>query len=133
MAVNMVRMNYEEEDDRCLITLDSGADISVLPRSYAHLGLRQDGREELKMADAQGRKIPHEGTTKAKIRLMGKDGRQVELVEEFVLGNDQHPILCAGKLLRRGWSLGNVDGSLRLRRGSCCEHPSEQRSKLFAT
>ena len=90
MAVNMVRMNYEEEDDRCLITLDSGADISVLPRSYAHVGLRQDGREELKMVDAQGRNIPHEGTTKAKIRLIGKDGRQVELVEEFVLGSAQY-------------------------------------------
>ena len=33
MAVNMVRMNYEEEENenRCLITLDSGADISVFP------------------------------------------------------------------------------------------------------
>ena len=68
------------------------------------MGLRQDGREELKMVDAQGRKIRHEGTTKAKIRLMGKDGRQVELVEELVLGNVQRPILCAAKLLRRGWS-----------------------------
>ena len=85
------------------------------------------------MVDAQGRKIPHEGITKAKIRLTGKGGRQVELVEEFVLGNVQHPILCAGKLLRRGWSLGNVDGSLHLRpRGSCCGHPSEQRSKFVA-
>ena len=113
MAVNMVRMNYEEEEDKCLITLDSGADISVLPRSYAHVGLRQDGREELKMVDAQGRKIPV--PAKAKIRLVGSDGRQIELVEEFVLGNVQHPILCAGKLLRRGWSLGNVDGSLHLK------------------
>lgn len=114
MAVNMVRMNNEEEDEKCLITLDSGADISVLPRSYANVGMRQDGRDELKMVDAQGRKIAHDGVTRARIRLMDKGGKRVEIVEEFVLGNVQHPILCAGSLLRKGWSLSNVDGSLHL-------------------
>ena len=36
-------------------------------------------------------------------------------MEEFVLGNVQHPILCAGKLLRRGWSLQRSDDGLELR------------------
>lgn len=52
MVVNTVRMNYEENDEKCLTTLDSGADISVLPRSYASVGTRQYGRGELKMVDA---------------------------------------------------------------------------------
>ena len=42
------------------------------------------------------------------------DGKRVELVEEFVLGNVQHPILCAGRLLRRGWTIGGDNGQLAL-------------------
>ena len=36
-------------------------------------------------------------------------------MEEFVLGNVHHPILCAGRLLKRGWSLGGVEGQLHLK------------------
>ena len=47
--------------------------------------------------------------------MVDRTGKSIEIYEDFVLGNVQHPILCAGKLLKRGWSLGEVDGSLRLR------------------
>ena len=53
MVVNMVRKNYEENDKKCMITLDSGANISVPPRSPAGVGARQDGRDELKIVDVQ--------------------------------------------------------------------------------
>lgn len=50
----MVRMNYEEGDEKCLITVDTGTDISVVPGSYASVGgTRQDGRDDLKMFDVQ--------------------------------------------------------------------------------
>ena len=76
LTVNMVRRQDHEEVGSCLITVDSGADISVLPKDYAGVGERQ---------------------------------------EDFALGSVQHPILCAGKLLKSGWSLGEVEGGLRLR------------------
>ena len=104
LQVNMVKIE-EDESDHCLVTLDSGADVSVLPRSYAAVGQRQQESTELKMVDAQGKKIAHDGVTKARIRIEDKNGKVFELLEDFVLGNVQHPILCAGKLLRRGWSL----------------------------
>ena len=109
LQVNMVKIE-EDESDQCLVTLDSGADVSVLPRSYAAVGQRQQESMELKMVDAQGKKIAHDGVTKARIRIEDKNGKIFELLEDFVLGNVQHPILCAGKLLRRGWSLQKTDG-----------------------
>ena len=115
LVVSMVRMQPEEMNENCLITVDSGADISVLPRDYAGVGKRREGDGELKMVDAQGRKIAHEGVTRAKIRMVDRTGKTIEIYEDFVLGNVQHPILCAGKLLKRGWSLGEVDGILHLR------------------
>ena len=113
VMVKMVRVQKIGCEEECMVTLDSGA--SVLPRCYAGTGERQQEKEELRMVDAQGRKIAHEGITRARVRVRDKTGKEIELVEEFVLGNVQHPILCAGKLLKRGWSLSSVDGSLRLR------------------
>ena len=106
LQVNMVKIE-EDESDQCLVTLDSGADVSV---SYAAVGQRQHESTELKMVDAQGRKIAHDGVTKARVRIEDKNGKIFELLEDFVLGNVQHPMLCAGKLLRRGWSLQKADG-----------------------
>ena len=105
MVVSMVRRQDHEEAGSCLITVDSGAGISVLPKDYAGVGERQEGDGSLGMVDAQRKKIFHSGMTRAKVRM----------VEDFALGSVQHPILCAGKLLKRGWSLGEVEGSLHLR------------------
>ena len=113
--VNMVKIENVEDDKSCLVTLDSGADISVLPKSYANVGSWRPKPEELRMVDAQGKSIEHDGITKARIRVVDKNGKVVELVEEFILGNVQHPILCAGRLLKRGWCLGGMDGVLSLK------------------
>ena len=107
VMVKMVRIQEIGYEDECMVTLDSGADVSVLPRCYAGTGERQQEREDLRMVDAQGRKIAHDGITRARVRVRDKTGKEIELVEEFVLGNVQHPILRAGKLLKRGWSLNN--------------------------
>ena len=115
MMVSMVRRQDHEENGNCLITVDSGADISVLPKDYAGVGERQEAGEQLKMVDAQGKKIPHNGMTRARVRMVDRKGKVVEIYEDFALGSVQHPILCAGKLLKRGWSLGEVEGSLHLR------------------
>ena len=115
VSVNMVRRQDHDEDGSCLITVDSGADISVLPKDYAGVGEQLEGDGSLRMVDAQGKKIPHSGMTRAKIRMQDRTGKIVEIYEDFVLGSVQHPILCAGKLLKRGWSLGGVQGALHLR------------------
>ena len=98
------------------MTLDSGADISVLPKSYGNVGQWAPGAESLKMVDAQGKQISHDGVTKARLRTTDANGKNVEMVEEFVLGNVKHPILCAGRLLRKGWCIESEGGSLAPRR-----------------
>ena len=99
----------------CLVTLDSGADVSVLPKSYAGVGRWSEGSQQLRLVDAQGKNIVHNGITKASVRSMDSNGKQIELVEEFVLGSVQNPILCAGKLLRKGWSISSTGDGLNLR------------------
>ena len=96
------------------MTLDSGTDISVLPKSYGNVGQWAPGAESLKMVDAQGKQIAHDGVTRARLRTRDANGKNVEMVEEFVLGNVKHPILCAGRLLRKGWCIENEGGSLTL-------------------
>ena len=59
--------------------------------------------------------IAHDGVTRAKIRTIDKKGKEIELVEDFVLGNVQHPILCAGELLKKGWSICGGSGNVNLR------------------
>ena len=103
-----------EAGDECLVTLDSGADISVLPKAYADVEHWAPGSANLRMVDAQGKHIAHNGVTKARISTTDANGKKIEMVEEFVLGNVQHPILCAGRLLRRGWSIEGENGQLGL-------------------
>ena len=65
--VQMVRMD-QNDTEQCLVTLDSGADISVLPKSYGNVGQWAPGTESLKMVDAQGKQIAHEGVSRARLR-----------------------------------------------------------------
>ena len=39
----------------------------------------------------------------ARLRARDANGKNVEMVQEFVLGHVKHPILCAGRLLRKRW------------------------------
>ena len=110
--VQMVRHEETEAKEPCLITLDSGADVSVLPRAYADVGHWKAGSQELRMIDAQGKRIAHDGVTKARLRTTDSQGK---MVEEFILGNVQRPILCAGKLLKKGRSICNTQYGLSLR------------------
>ena len=69
--VNMVKIEGVNADN-CLVTLDTGADVSVLPRTYASVGQWQQGSSELKMIDAQGKRIAHDGATRVRIRIEDK-------------------------------------------------------------
>ena len=91
--ISMVKVEAVIQDS-CLVTLDSGVDVSVLPLHYGEVGTWRLGSEKLKMGDAQGTKIAHQGLTKAKIKIEDSEGKDIELIEEFVLGNVQHPY-CA--------------------------------------
>lgn len=69
------------------------------------------------MVDAQGKKIEHQGLTRAKVRIKDINGKEIEIIEEFILGNAQRPIMCAGRLLRKGWSVQSKENGLQLCHG----------------
>lgn len=49
-----------------------GTDVSALPVSYGSLGEWRPGSKGLKMVDAHGKKIEHEGLTRAKVTSEGR-------------------------------------------------------------
>ena len=79
--VQMVKVE-EVIQDSCLVTLDSGADVSVLPLHYGEAGTWRPGSEQLRTVDAQGAKIAHQGLTKARIKITDSKGRDIEMIEE---------------------------------------------------
>ena len=56
------------------------------------------------------KQIAHDGITKARLHTTDSNGKKVETVKEFVLGNVKHRILCAGQLLRKGWRIESENG-----------------------
>lgn len=77
VMVNMVRIQEVGYEGECISTLSR-----CLCSSYI---------------EHQGRKTAHDGIARATVRVGDKRGKEIE----FVLGNAR-PILCAGKLLKKG-------------------------------
>lgn len=51
------------------------------------------------------------------MRVKDVNGKEIEIIEEFILGNVQRPVMCAGRLLRKGWSVQSKDNGLQLCHG----------------
>ena len=126
--VNMV--TNEEMDhgwSKVLMTVDSGADISVLPEEFAGVGEEAQSGGQIIMKDAQGNIIQQSGTRKVNFAMMGKDGIPVNFVEKFIVGKVKHPILCAGRFLRSGWEMRRGEDGLNLWHKQGVEIPLEMR------
>ena len=109
------------------MTVDSGADVSVLPEEFAGVGEEAQSGGHIIMKDAQGNIIQQSGTRKVNFAMMGKDGIPVNFVEKFIVGKVKHPILCAGRLLCSGWEMRRSEDGLNLWRKQGVEIPLEMR------
>lgn len=104
----------DEATSLVAMTLDSGADISVAPAHYGEVG--EPGlHRHVRMVDAQGQDIATTGNRKLRLSAETRDGKNVQFVENFALGNVSHPLMCMGKLLRQGWTLQKDGCGLFLR------------------
>ena len=79
--------------------LDSGADVSALPRSYGNVGV-EVGQHEAQFIDAQGSPLHVNSTRVAKVTC-----GDVTLKERFIVTDVSIPILALGHLVSAGWSL----------------------------
>ena len=125
VRVSMVRTNGEpHQGEVVVVTLDSGADVSVAPESYGRHG-EPGSLRQFRMVDAQGAPIVSSGNRKLRLKVSTRDGRCVEFVENFALGGVSHPLMSMGKLLRQGWSVqSDVDGLPFMRHVSGVEIPA---------
>ena len=99
------------------VTLDSGADLSVLPMSFLNVGEPVEDDERMRMVDAQGKRIQYAGITKASLLVKGWNNQEIIINEKFVVGNVKTPLLCAGKMLRQGWEVKHGTHGLCLSHG----------------
>ena len=98
----------QETERKMLIVLDSGADISLLPKSMSSCG-RASGGGKAVLEDAQ----------KGRLRIFGKKIAQIEcegsretviIEDDFVVASVQTPLISLGRLLQRGWRMIPGDG-----------------------
>ena len=113
------------------VVLDSGADGSVLPLEYAHIGLHDESfHKDSAYVDAQGKPINVRGARIAEVQL-----GSVRFKERFIIAAVTSPLISMGRLLKDGWCLENNGGTMKLvragrsipvhfKRNSLCAHGS---------
>ena len=110
------------------IILDSGADCSALPMSYAHVGVPDVEATAGLFVDAQGNPLRTAGIRIAEIQI----GR-LRFRERFVISDVVQPLVSLGKLYRAGWFVapqgdglfltdGNQSERVGFRKQSLCVH-----------
>eukprot|EP00435_Cladocopium_sp_Y103_P023304 s2901_g5.t1 len=99
-------------DDKKIVILDSGSDVSLLPLSCGGVpdGPVDDAKVQLR--DCQGQELKVAGVKTASIVVEDEDGSHAELETQFVVSeNVKSCILSLGQLYRAGWSVQqNADG-----------------------
>ena len=90
--------------DAQLIVLDSGADISLLPKSMCEKGTsRRLGKTVLQ--DAQGSRLETFGKRSAQLECESCSEDLVVIEDDFIVASVQAPLISLGRLLHKGWSL----------------------------
>ena len=95
------------------ILLDTGADSSVLPLSFAHLGQSISGASSGHFVDAQGAPLGVQDVRMADVAFGEACFR-----ERFIIAPVTGPILCVVKLLRAGWDFERDGDDLYLCKGA---------------
>ncbi|CAE7215048.1 unnamed protein product [Symbiodinium sp. CCMP2456] len=110
------------------IILDSGADISALPDSYASVG-KAAGSSTQRFVDASGRPLKSKGIRIAEVQI-----GSLRFKERFLVGGVTCPLLSLGKLYKAGFYVipcassssgfiltnGDVREPVKLKRQSLC-------------
>ena len=104
----VVRAAQSEEYQSCehventVIILDSGSDVSLLPRSYipdSSLGATH------RLKDCQGNALGVSGTKRAEIVVHDLDETEAILRQEFLISDVTNCILSLGGLMKKGWNI----------------------------
>ena len=102
--VRVVREEIPEEDLETII-LDSGSDVSLLPKKFYRED--RDLGNQHRLQDCQGRRLNVAGTRETEIEVMDTNGEMVTLRHKFLVGEVTSCLLSLGQLLKSGWTLDN--------------------------
>ena len=92
-----------EEGEVETIIIDSGSDVSLLPRRFYNVDKNIKG--EHKLQDCQGRKLYVDETRETDIEVLDSQGAPVTLRHRFLVGDVTSCLLSLGQLLKSGWTL----------------------------
>lgn len=87
------------------IVLDSGADISALPRSFCQVGHQRTKANEGSFVDAQGGELQIQDVRVGKIQF-----GDVSFKERFIITDVSCPLTAFGNIIKAGWSLHSSNG-----------------------
>lgn len=91
------------------IVLDSGSDATVIPSSFAPVGLQLESGSQL--WDAQGSQIRTSGYKEVSIELEGVCGERIRVKDRGYFSDKvSQRLLSYGRLLKRGWVI-NLNGN----------------------
>ena len=97
-SIDMLVHDAEAHD----IILDSGADMSCLPLSYAEHGTSH-GSSGLQLRDAQGEALAVNDLREVEFVVQSEEGEPIVWREVCAIAPVTQPLLCKGKLMRAGW------------------------------
>ena len=112
VRVAQVENIHEVNEQETFIILDSGSDVSLLPRDYIPDGNVGVGQ---RLKDCQGNALGVAGTKKAEIIVRDRDNDEAILRQDFLISDVTNCILSLGALMKKGWNIQRtVDNQLML-------------------
>ena len=101
-------MNRVGTGDTVTVILDSGADMSLLPRRYADKGIAID-TPNIVLEDAQGGVLEIGGMRRAELYVKQSSSQSgCVICENFVLSDVSDILLSMGRLTRHGWTFSSI-------------------------
>ena len=85
------------------VIVDSGADISCLPTSFATCGRSARSSQQIALFDAQGGDLKVHQQRIVDFAATDRSGREVVIREKCLITSVTQPLLSLGRLVKRGW------------------------------
>ena len=105
MSVRVAQDEYnppEFQGQDTFIILDSGSDVSLLPRDYIPDGVTGAGH---RLKDCQGNPLGVAGIKKAEIVVKDNENGEAILRQDFLISDVTNCILSLGALMKKGWNI----------------------------
>ena len=109
---NNVVNNVNEQNEEELVILDSGSDVSLLPKR--HQRNLDETTLGCKLQNCQGGALEISGTKQAELFVQDREGQGVILQHKFIIGDVQSCIMSLGELYQAGWHIDKDGDDLSL-------------------